>query len=95
MPHRPPLLVTRKPTPRRKTAARGYGWAWRKLRRLLDAERPAVCVRCGRADVAPRMHLDHCRPRSAGGTNDPTNLQWLCAACHSQKTAAQDGGFGR
>jgi 5-methylcytosine-specific restriction protein A len=60
--------------------------AWRKLRRLVAAERPAICVRCGRADVSRRMHLDHIRPLAAGGSNDPDNLQWLCQPCHNRKT---------
>jgi 5-methylcytosine-specific restriction protein A len=41
------------------------------------------------------MHLDHVIPLAQGGTNDPDNLQWLCAGCHSRKTVEQDGGFGR
>jgi 5-methylcytosine-specific restriction protein A len=95
MPHRPPIFGANQPTPRRKTAERGYGSTWKKLRRLIAAQRPAVCVRCGRADVSARMHLDHIRPLGQGGSNDPANLQWLCASCHSQKTATEDGGFGR
>jgi 5-methylcytosine-specific restriction protein A len=95
MPHRPPILGTCKPVPRRKTAERGYDSAWRKLRRLLAAKRPAVCVACGYAGVSAGMHLDHIVPLARGGTNDPANLQWLCAACHSVKTATEDGGFGR
>jgi 5-methylcytosine-specific restriction protein A len=95
MPTRPPRLGTPRPKPRRKTAERGYGARWRKLRTLLAAERPAICVHCSRTDVSARMHLDHIVPLSKGGTNDTTNLQWLCAACHSAKTATEDGGFGR
>ncbi len=92
MPHRPPILSTSSPTPRRKTAERGYGSTWRKLRKLIAAERAAICARCGRADISARMHLDHIRPMSQGGSNDPDNLQWLCASCHSRKTISEDRG---
>ena len=32
------------------------------------------------------MTIDHIFPRSRGGTNDPDNLQLLCAACNSTKS---------
>jgi 5-methylcytosine-specific restriction endonuclease McrA len=31
------------------------------------------------------MTIDHIFPRSRGATNDPDNLQLLCAACNSTK----------
>jgi len=47
----------------------------------------------GRIEIA--THVDHVVPRSAGGTDAWSNLQPLCASCHSRKTALHDGGFGR
>jgi len=42
------------------------------------------------------MHLDHIVPLAAGGERlDASNVQWLCIACHSVKTAREDGGFGK
>ncbi|MCK1313709.1 HNH endonuclease [Bradyrhizobium sp. 23] len=38
--------------------------------------------------------MDHKLARNAGGTDDPSNLHWLCHGCHSRKTAKKDGGFG-
>jgi 5-methylcytosine-specific restriction protein A len=38
--------------------------------------------------------VDHIIPREAGGSDDDENLQGLCHACHSRKTAQEDGGFG-
>lgn len=38
--------------------------------------------------VAPAVHVDHVRPLRMGGAKyDPANLQPLCHACHSRKTA--------
>jgi len=34
-----------------------------------------------------QVQLDHIKPLSQGGTNDPSNLQALCACCHAAKTA--------
>ena len=39
-------------------------------------------------------HVDHIVPRAAGGTDEWSNLQSLCAKCHARKTALYDGGFG-
>jgi 5-methylcytosine-specific restriction protein A len=95
MPTKPPSLGRLNQRPRPSAARRGYGSAWQKLRRLIAAERPAVCVTCGYAGASAAMHLDHVVPRTRGGTNDTNNLQWLCASCHSKKTIEQDGGLGR
>ena len=43
----------------------------------------------------PGDHVDHIIQRSAGGADAWSNLQTLCARCHSRKTVMQDGGFGR
>jgi 5-methylcytosine-specific restriction endonuclease McrA len=41
-------------------------------------------------------NVDHIVPRRRGGADlDPTNVQAMCASCHSAKTAIRDGGFGR
>lgn len=80
---------------RKKTAARGYGAQWRRLRAMVLRREP-LCRRCtadGRlvgADV-----VDHVRPLSQGGTNAMDNLQPLCKRCHDNKTSTEDGGFGR
>jgi hypothetical protein len=43
-----------------------------------------VCVRCGKG-----RGVDHVSPMSAGGANDPSNLQNLCPSCNSRKAAAE------
>ena len=48
----------------------------------------------GRA--VPATDVDHIRPHKGNEDLmwDEENLQALCHACHSRKTAAEDGGFG-
>ena len=61
--------------------------AWQRLRRL-HLELHPHCVQCGRPGPA-RMHVDHVVPRRLGGPDALSNLQTLCASCHSTKTAAE------
>jgi hypothetical protein len=49
------------------------------------------CRRCGRKG---EYHVDHARPLSRGGTNDPTNLQLLCGECNLRKGARYDEAEG-
>jgi 5-methylcytosine-specific restriction protein A len=79
---------------RAKTAERGYGGTWRKIRKaFLDAfPLCAICLLEGRRMRA--TDVDHKVPKKQGGTDDAGNLQSLCKRHHSQKTASKDGGFG-
>lgn len=80
--------------PERLTAAqRGYGAPWRKLRAQFLARHP-VCVDPDHrhpGQVRAATDVDHITPRSQGGSDDPTNLQPLCHACHSAKTLREQG----
>ena len=67
---------------------RGYDAAWHRVRRAFIAAHPTCS--CG----APATDVDHVVPLRDGGTHDWSNLQALCHACHSTKTARRDGGFG-
>lgn len=69
---------------------RGYTAAWQRLR-AYKLRRSPMCEQCGQ----PGQEVDHIMPLRAGGTNAYENLQTLCKSCHSRKTVAEDGGFGR
>jgi hypothetical protein len=57
---------------------------WKAIRARVLAAHP-VCVALGCDRRA--SHVDHIRPRSAGGSDHPTNLRALCASCHNRRTA--------
>ncbi len=82
---------------RGNASQRGYGARWRKARASYLARNP-LCRRCwaeGRAVGA--TEVDHIVP-----FNGDERLQWdqdnwqpLCHRCHSQKTAAETGGWDK
>lgn len=63
---------------------RGYGAEWEKLRMSVLRSSPG-CAMCGQ----PATDVDHILPKRRGGTDDRSNLQTLCHACHSRKTASE------
>jgi 5-methylcytosine-specific restriction protein A len=80
---------------RRNSHQRGYTRKWAKIRRAHLFREP-MCRHCAaNGYVVAAEHVDHIVPLSRGGTHEPDNLQALCRACHSAKTATEDGGFGR
>lgn len=81
---------------RGSSAQRGYGHRWQRIRKMFLASHP-VCedpygVHVGQ--VIPATDVDHIVPLSRGGTHRVDNLQALCHACHSRKTAREDGRWG-
>jgi 5-methylcytosine-specific restriction protein A len=75
----------RKPWSRSVEVKRVRGRALQTRRQRWFSEYP-LCVRClavGRAAVA--VELDHVIPLAAGGADDDSNFQGLCADCHQQK----------
>lgn len=83
------------PTDRGSSTAQGYGAAWRRIRAYYLAHEPLcrVCHDAGRTTLA--TDVDHIIPRTSGGSDGDANLQSLCHAHHSQKTARANGGFER
>ncbi len=49
------------------------------------------CVKCG--IFRKSLHRDHVVPKCKGGTDDESNIQWLCANCHEDKTREDFTGF--
>jgi hypothetical protein len=45
-----------------------------------------ACSWCGTTiEDGARLTLDHCKPRSKGGSNDPTNLVTSCLRCNTSR----------
>ena len=51
------------------------------------------CELCGVPADERALDVDHIVPRSAGGTDDPENLQALCWLCNTNKGAGDDADF--
>jgi hypothetical protein len=49
------------------------------------------CLACGADLREVKWHIDHIYPRARGGSDDPTNLQILCASCNCSKGARTMG----
>lgn len=82
--------------PRESSTQRGYGYKWQQARAAYLQAHP-LCVRCeqdGRVTAA--TDLDHIIPHKGDQKLfwNRSNWQPLCKACHSAKTASEDGGFG-
>lgn len=54
---------------------------WKRLRELVRQRDNRLCVKCG----DPAWRVDHIKPREAGGSDDPSNLQTLCNDCDAKK----------
>lgn len=59
-----------------------------KLRYSILERDGFCCKACGATpNQGATLHVDHIHPVSKGGSNDPDNLQTLCAACNLGKGA--------
>lgn len=54
--------------------------------RAIRKSQRGKCAYC-RSTLGAKAHLDHIQPLAAGGSNWPSNLQWLCAPCNLSKNA--------
>lgn len=72
---------------------RGYGSKWDRLREIILRRDNGICQQClreGRLTMIGHKpytaFVDHVTPKAEGGTDDESNLQALCKACHTAKT---------
>lgn len=73
---------------RGSAASRGYDRRWR-AKRLAYLRKHPLCVECAGAGLTvAATDVDHIIAKRDGGTDDEGNLQALCHAHHSKKTAA-------
>lgn len=79
---------------------RGYGRRWQRYSKDRLGRHPLCVDPYGRHAGRPvaAVATDHIVP--VNGEDDPLfyepmNHQSLCQSCHSEKTAKEDGGFGR
>lgn len=49
-----------------------------------------TCRSCGRVTDKREGEVDHRTPLAQGGSDDASNLQWLCIECHKLKTAREN-----
>ena len=74
-----------------KTTERGYGAAWRKIRKLVIRRDSGLCQPCLKNNRVTEFNaIDHIIPKAKGGTDELSNLQCICNECHKQKTSTQD-----
>lgn len=74
-----------------------YGrWPWRGPGGLHDLTlaRDPICKIC---NLQPSTIADHIKPHKGDWNRftDLANCQGLCKSCHDEKTAREDGGFGK
>lgn len=66
------------------------GRPWRRLAQSIKERDLYTCQKCGR--VTQEGDVDHRIPLARGGTDDQSNLQYLCRSpCHADKTAREMG----
>ena len=91
MPSRMPFFSPKSAKPKRAkpTAYRqGYGGKeWAAIRKRILIRDAYQCRACGRVcGSLGEAHIDHITPKRLSGSNDDSNLQVLCIACHAKKT---------
>ena len=64
--------------------ARTTGRAWQRIRKSVLLAAEFACSSCG--FVSSTNQVDHDVPLEQGGTDDLSNLNLLCVACHAAKT---------
>lgn len=64
----------------------------KSVKQKLSEQMGRKCVKCGIGKSCPKckmdniLTVDHILAKQFGGTDDISNLQYLCVACHKYKT---------
>src|SRR5262245_58616440 len=68
---------------------------WKALRAEVLRRDGFKCLECGTAVRNAEADVHHLLPRSAGGTDEPSNLITLCDGCHAARHPKLAGGLAR
>ena len=68
---------------------------WRRTRESILRRDGFRCVECGKACNPDEADIHHLLPRSAGGSDEPSNLITLCDGCHAAHHPKLSAGLAR
>jgi ATP-dependent DNA helicase RecQ len=68
---------------------------WREIRESILRRDEFRCVECGRSCDPNEADIHHLLPRSAGGSDEPSNLITLCDGCHAAHHPKLSAGLAR
>lgn len=72
---------------------RGYGAEWSKARERIKARAEGLCEpHAAIGLIHPGTQCDHRVPKTFGGSDDDSNLHWVCEAFHEAKTQIESRG---
>ena len=64
----------------------------KELKELIFKKQCGKCADCDE-DLKDNFELDHIQPVSGGGTNERENLEYLCKACHVEKSKEEHAEY--
>jgi ATP-dependent DNA helicase RecQ len=68
---------------------------WHRIRDSILRRDKFRCVECGKACNSDEADIHHLLPRSAGGSDEPSNLITLCDGCHAAHHPKLSAGLAR
>jgi len=69
-----------------KTRTQGMNWIRKEKRLAIYLRDGMACAYCGSSvEEGTQLTLDHIKPYSKGGSNDPSNLVTCCQKCNSAR----------
>ena len=68
---------------------------WRRIRESILRRDKFTCVECKRPCNRAEADIHHLLPRSAGGSDEPSNLITLCDGCHAAHHPKLSAGLAR